>query len=341
MTQEPEYPNTPNLERVIGVIQSIPIPQPPSNNELLARVRVGSLKNHPVTRSQPATGKTFRWARELRITAGALLILTATAGWLFLDTSKSIAIAQVINSTAMHRLVKYKIHKVGVFKDEYKDRYIGDANNWYVMYTDLKSPRMRLEQPTSETLNEVAEQTFVEILDYSTDRYLQLNRFDLILAEDETNDETQKKLIQSILKEGNSHTRIARLFRVPRDEDGSKFLQTKPYSDMGKDHSFLDTLRSMQNRKDVVTSRDQIDGHDTVIYRLEEDDWTSTVWVDTRTRLPVRIEHLLVGDGTGKQFASLKWSYTDFEWDPKIDDIEALFGTKAPEGYRLEDNSNK
>jgi hypothetical protein len=77
--------------------------------------------------------------------------------------------------------------------------YEGNANNHYIMYADLQKSRMRLENPTAKTINDVAEQSWEEILDYDADRYLQIYRFDLVVLEKDTTEERQLHFIRSIL----------------------------------------------------------------------------------------------------------------------------------------------
>lgn len=49
----------------------------------------------------------------------------------------------------------------------------------------------------------------------------------------------------------------------------------------------------------------------------------------------------LSGDAAGKRFASMKWIYTDFDWDPNVENIDTLFSTEPPNGYEFEDHTKK
>jgi hypothetical protein len=35
----------------------------------------------------------------------------------------------------------------------------------------------------------------------------------------------------------------------------------------------------------------------------------------------------------------MKWVYTDFAWDPNVENIDALFSTEPPDGYKFEDRT--
>jgi len=279
----------------------------------------------------------------MRITVAASLAIAITATWLLVNTTTPVALAQVIESTLKHRLVKYKIQNRAEVRDDLKARYVGDATNEYAMYSDLTMPRMRLEKSRESTLNGVAEQSWDEILDYGADRWLSLYRFDLILSETDTTDEKQKQAIRMLLADKSGpgvHQRLAKLFRAPLPNKASTATNFKPYSDMGKEQSFLQTLRTLQTNNATVSSKEMLYGQEATKYRLKEGGWTSTVWVDVSSKLPIRIEYDLVGETAGKMFASRKWTYTDFEWDPTVDNIDALFSTTAPQGYVLENHTN-
>jgi hypothetical protein len=346
MNHDPQGHSDEILERAIAEVQSLRTPETPPADLLLARVPQGSPAWDANARQSRTSGMELRGRRILHVMAAASTVAAIALGWLLVSPSAPIAIAQVIESTTKHRLVKYKIHKIGEFKDEFKDIYVGNANNYYVVYADLKMPRMRLESPSVKTLNDVAEQSSEEILDYGADHYLQIYRFDLRMSEKDTNDDMQRRIIRDILVHAHDkgrtgpHEHVAKLWRAPRPDTTSKKRLLKPYSDMGKDQSFLDTLRTLQTNKETVSTKEKLNGRDATKYRLELDDWTSIVWVDASTKLPVQIEYDLVGEATGKQLASIKWIYTDFEWDPKVGDIDRLFSTKPPQGYAFEDHTS-
>jgi hypothetical protein len=334
------------LGRAIAEVQSLRIPATPPAGLLLARVPQGSAACNANARDSRTSGVELRRRRIVHVMVAASAVAAIALGWLLVSPSAPIAIAQVIESTTKHRLVKYKIHRVSEFKDKFKEIYVGNANNYYVVYADLKMPRMRLESPSTKTLNEVAERSSEEILDFGADRYLQIYRFDLRMSEKDTKDGMQRRIIQDILAQAHDkgrtgpHQHTASLWHAPQPDTTAKKPLLKPYTDMGKDQSFLDTLRTLQSNKETVTTKEQVNGRHATKYRLERDGWTSIVWVDASTKLPVRIEYGLVGEATGKQFASISWIYTDFEWDPQVDDIDGLFSTKPPKGYSYEDHQS-
>ena len=335
-----------SLEDAIAECQRVEVPESPSAGLFLARLIERSAARNPLAAPPRRPPSLLLGRRSVRITAAVSLIAIAAVAWMNLTESTQSAIAQVIKSTTTHRLVRYKIHKSGVFTGRLKESIIGNANNYYVAYTDLKMPRMRLETPVGKTLNEVGEQSGEEILDYAADRYLIIWRFDLIMAENDAKTEIQRRLIRDILAHPQDKSRLgphrhdAKLSGAPRPDTLNKKRLLKPYDDIGKDVSFLETLRTLQTSKQTVFTREQVDGCHATKYQLREPDWTSVVWVDAKTKLPIRIEYELVGEATGKDLASIKWIYTDFEWDPKVRSVEALFSTKPPEGYTFEDHTN-
>jgi hypothetical protein len=72
-------------------------------------------------------------------------------------------------------------------------------------------------------------------------------------------------------------------------------------------------------------------------YRLQEADKTTSLWVDPRTKLPLRIECEMLH--TTPEIARETWTYTDFEWDPRVSDPAQLFSTEPPPGYAVEDHT--
>jgi hypothetical protein len=347
MILNPNDRNDQRLESAIAGGQRIAIPEPPDSSEFLAGTAVALCGTKCGVPPSQTWFTAFRQRRGARIATVASIFAMIAVVWFYSGVFVSTAIAQVIDAVTQHQLVKYKLHQVGEFKVEFKQMYRGNANSHYIVYADLQKSRMRLENPTAKTMNDVAEQSWEEILDYDADRYLQIYRFNLVLLEKDTTDERQLHFIRSILnqdpnekKSVGPHTHKAKLFRVPRPDPENKGPLRKPYSDMGKDKSFLETLRILQVNDDTVAAKESLDGRNTTRYRLAEGDWTSTVWIDLKSNLPVRIEYELSGDAAGKQFASMKWIYTGFEWDPNVDNIDSLFSTEPPSGYEFEDHTN-
>lgn len=347
MILAPNDRNDHRLESAIEEGRRMAIPEAPDVSRFLARTPAAQSEMQRGAPSSPTWLTAFRQRGGTRIATIASVSAIMAVLWIYSGDFIPSALAQVIDAVTEHQLVKYKLHQVGEFKAEFTKRYRGNANNHYIMYADLRKSRMRLEFPNAKTTNDVAEQSWEEILDYDADRYLQIYRFDLVLLEKETTEERQLHFIRSILNQDpndkNSlgpHTHRAKLFRAPRPDPENKGPLRKPYSDMGKDKSFLETLRTLQVNDDTVAAKEALDGRNTTRYFLAEGVWTSTVWIDLKSNLPVRIEYELSGDAVGGEFASMKWIYTDFEWDPNVENIDTLFSTEPPSGYEFEDHTN-
>ncbi|HUE17906.1 MAG TPA: hypothetical protein VMR25_27360 [Planctomycetaceae bacterium] len=338
MRREPFDQNDEILEEAIRGFQRMGAPEAPATELLLMKVlQLPRVSCPVVSERQPPAGVFIR-GRGVRFAAAATILATVGVGWLIVGSSGPLAIAQVIEAATKHRIAKYRLHQVGEPNDEFKKHVVGNATADYVMYADLTSPRLRLERPRKKTLNDVAEQSWEEVLDFSQDRYLQLYRFDLVMTEAQAKGENQAPAVRMILasKDPGPHLHRAKLFAI----SGTKF-KNPPYIDLAKDRSFLDTLRRLQSRKETVATNEKIDGRSVTRYRLEDGDRTSNVWADSKTKLPIRVEYQVVGEDAGKSFASIKWLYTDFEWDPELKNVGAIFSTKPPRDYTFEDHTNE
>jgi hypothetical protein len=334
------------LESAIVYGRQMDVPEPPESSQFLAL--------HPTPRIEIQDGgavsqgwlSAFRQPGRTHVVTLSTIVIAVAISCFYSGTFAPNVLARVIETVTQHQLVKFRIHQTGEIKPELSKFYRGNANNHYIVYADLQKPRLRLESPSAKTLNDIAEQSSEEILDYAADRYLQIYRFDLVLFEKDTTDERQLHFIREIQDrkpDDNTlpgpHQRTARLFRVPRPDPAKNELHKKPYSDMGKDRSFLDTLRTLQISADTVSADDVLDGLNTTQYRLTEGDWTSIVWIDPISSLPVRIEHEVSHVAGSETLATMKWVYTDFAWDPNVENIDALFSTEPPDGYKFEDRT--
>src|SRR5262249_28539527 len=118
----------------------------------------------------------------------------------------------------------------------------------------------------------------------------------------------------------------------------TKTDEIPPMSLVGKNCGFLDSLRQIQANNDTLTTLAELDGRDVAKYCLREMEGnvTTSLWVDPRTKLPIRVEIEMI-DPTPR-IARNEWILTDFEWDPKVADPEKLFKTDPPAGYAVEDH---
>jgi anti-sigma factor RsiW len=124
----------------------------------------------------------------------------------------------------------------------------------------------------------------------------------------------------------NAHKKAASLHRIDKGSKG-----------------FLANLRNFQQKKGVTSVKEKLDGRETVKYQLKEEDHTVTVWVDPKTKLPVRWEEERIDPSPN--VTKLKQVMSDFEWDPELPEgfktSDQLFSTRAPDGYTVEDKSKK
>jgi hypothetical protein len=147
---------------------------------------------------------------------------------------------------------------------------------------------------------------------------------ELVVTEDQA-DKLQAKVIK-VVKERGLAKKEAYLYRVLQTDN-------KPFGDLGKDRSLLDSLRELQAHKDVLSTRAELDGRETLKYRLREENKTTSLWVDPRTKLPLRIEYKMIDPTPG--ISTNEWVYTDFEWDPQVPEPAQLFSTEPPPGYTV------
>lgn len=92
--------------------------------------------------------------------------------------------------------------------------------------------------------------------------------------------------------------------------------------------SGIDELRKLADKKGEPAGKKRIGDIDAVGFRIEEEGYRATVWVDPKTKMPVLIEiPFIVGDQT------VLYTMSNFQLDPKLDD--ALFSLEPPEGYKL------
>jgi hypothetical protein len=134
------------------------------------------------------------------------------------------------------------------------------------------------------------------------------------------------------LATGKVVTRVGHL-----DKNDVVLKNFRPLGDLKPFQPLLDHLRELQNHKATKAAKETLDGRETVKYRLEEDSRSIIVWVDPKTKLPVRMENAATyPDGVRYRFA-----FTDFAWDPDVKDVEQLFSTEPPEGYTIRDHTRE
>ncbi len=115
-----------------------------------------------------------------------------------------------------------------------------------------------------------------------------------------------------------------------KNKTGTLFIRN------AKNLSFLDNLKKLQERKETTSGKDTLDGHEVVRYSLKEGDNTTTLWVDRKTKLPIRMEYEMINPTPN--ITLNKWTWTDFEWDPElkeVNNLDELFSTKPPKDYNI------
>jgi outer membrane lipoprotein-sorting protein len=91
----------------------------------------------------------------------------------------------------------------------------------------------------------------------------------------------------------------------------------------------LEMIEQLENDKQTISSQEQLDGVDVVVYRLTKDHVASTIWADRRTMLPLRAEMEMLKGPRQKS------TMTGFVWDPPIADLEKFFSVEPPAGYEV------
>jgi hypothetical protein len=107
--------------------------------------------------------------------------------------------------------------------------------------------------------------------------------------------------------------------------------------------SFCCSLEDFELNKGVSQAKDRLGDLATVKYCFRGGNQASSLWVDAKTRLPVRMEQELTDPGVNIVRERFVWS--DFEWDPELPggfrNLDDLFSTRPPEGYALDDRAKK
>lgn len=121
----------------------------------------------------------------------------------------------------------------------------------------------------------------------------------------------------------DSRRKTARLGRTPKDFK-----------------SFCCSLEEFEQNEGVTQVSEKLGDLPTVKYSFQKDNQTTSLWVDAKTRLPVRMEQALVEPTPDLTRTWFIW--TDFEWDPDlpagIRNVDELFSTSPPKDYALDDD---
>jgi hypothetical protein len=293
------------------------VPAPPADADVLAKFTRDAEVRPPLV-SLASLRKIFM--RPVVGYGAGVALLLASVAWLLSSSSTSFALADVIKAAERHTLVRYKL------KQTTDDKRHGHGDAVSTAYADLKVPRFRTES-SGKTFNGLLEYKAVTVQDNQANRLLTLLTQTLLVAEKDAKDAAEAKMIRLASGHVKKEARIGLVSR-----DGKSFPDGTP---LGR--SFLGNLRALENRKETVATRTQLDGRDVMQYVLEEDKKKSILCVDAKTRLPLRIEYEYT-DSTPR-IAKNTFVYSDFAWDPDVKDLQTLFSTVPPAGFSVEDDT--
>jgi hypothetical protein len=295
------------LDDLFSHLRRMPVPEQPADKDLLARLAsaqpfASHEENTLEVRSSHSSKR--RYLMRVLIPSAAAALLFVALGWLFLNDTPALALGDVIEAAKKHKLVKYK-HKQ---TDTPRDGLVASLEQ--VVYADLKALRFRSESRNKfqdpDDREKFIEEINVAVQDSNKGRMLM------------TNTHPGGKLLP------------------PRKEAtllGSGEERTKP-------KSFLENLQEFQQRKGVTSVKDKLDGREMMRFRLEEDNTTTSLWVEVKTKLPYRLEWELVTANATHKFVD-----TDYEWDPPLPkgstSLDSLFSTQPPEGYQVKDRTKE
>jgi hypothetical protein len=290
------------LEEAVNAFRQLTVPDRPPDAGVLARLGTAPGETTPVV--PVSASPKWRFLMRLAVPSAIALLLLGGGVLVVLTNTPSPTLADVVKAAQKYKLVKYKQVQTTDSKD-----HVG-AMTESTVYADLKALRFRIEslnrfQDPDDRTNFI-EEVNVSVQDVPKGRHLMTN------------------------------THPGGKVRPPRKD---AWLGRAGGAENRK--SFLENLQEFQQKKGVTKLKDKLGGVETIRYRLEEDKQTVSIWVDAKTKLPVRMEQEFTDptpDITRNRFV-----WTDFEWDPKLPkgfkNLDALFDTTPPEGYALTDET--
>jgi hypothetical protein len=105
--------------------------------------------------------------------------------------------------------------------------------------------------------------------------------------------------------------------------------------------SLLCCLEEFEQKQGVTREKSDLEGQPTVLYRYAEGKQTILLWVDAKTKLPLRLAQTFLDPSPGVTRRTLVW--TDMAWDPELPprfrSPDELFSTQPPDGYTLDDQT--
>jgi outer membrane lipoprotein-sorting protein len=107
-------------------------------------------------------------------------------------------------------------------------------------------------------------------------------------------------------------------------------IETKADGQAGRGEDQIDQLRHFRGKPEQDLGEKVIDGRPARGFRISAGGWTSVIWVDTKTDLPVRMENTINLNAEGPKTVV----YSDFVFDAPLN--ESLFRLTPPEGYKTQ-----
>ena len=95
--------------------------------------------------------------------------------------------------------------------------------------------------------------------------------------------------------------------------------------------TLVESLQELQQKKSATSVKERLEDRETVKFVVEKDGGTVTLWIDSATRLPIRMEHAVSRDN--------KITWSDFQWDPEVKETDRLFSTEIPKGYEVTEDA--
>ena len=121
------------LDEVISEFQRMPVPPPPDPSDILSRLSPALDGD----RRSTSTLLSLLWSFLMRPTVrygSAAFLLLGVLGWLVLGPSGSVALAEVLQATAQHKLARYELRETFTFKSNVV------AEQTRTVYADLVAP---------------------------------------------------------------------------------------------------------------------------------------------------------------------------------------------------------
>ncbi len=330
MAAERQVSSDDTLERAIVATKQTHLPKSPSASELLSRLPDQTIAG-PVW---PTTRRARRQSlRDVGPTVAKYVMavaLVVVAASFLLNTPTRSALAQVIANAKSNRLVRCQLETLARVKMKVhldKEAEYVDASSKEIVYFDLMAPRFRVER-VDRTLNDTVDSQWTIIQDNLTNRVLITRSLELAITENDTNDAKQLQCIAMFRESGNAG-KVARIYHTS-DEGVRSFFHGK------SERTLLVMLDQLQDQENIVAVADQLDGQPVEKFVFEDGDQTITLWADSQSQLPIRVE-----EKRRNPYADAKsyiWTYTDFLWKHEGVDLEQLFSTEPPVGYVVEDH---